>query len=124
LNLKVIKAFSERIAASDRYSLSGEPAELVVVIICVDLSKDRAVEGCSYKFEYRSKKAPEFNMPLGIPIPVVGSDASKIAENIFQDFVTETTEAKLSVAELEVNFRVANFCSKPENQLPCSGKFQ
>jgi hypothetical protein len=124
LNLKVIKAFTERIAASDRYSLSAEPPELVVVIICVDLSKDRAVEGCSYKFEYRSKKAPEFNMPLGIPIPVVGTDASKIADYIFQDFVAETTEAKLSVAELEVAFRVATFCSKPENKVPCSGKLQ
>ena len=124
LNLKVIKAFTNRIAASDRYSLSGGPAELVVVIICVDRGKYRAVEGCSYKFEYRSKKAPEFNMPLGTPIPMVGSDASEIAEGIFEDFVEETTETKLSVAELEVNIRVANFCSRRGNQVPCSGKYE
>lgn len=124
LNLAVIKAFTARIAASDRYSLSSTPPDLVVVIICVDARNKRRVEGCSYKFEYRSKKAPEFNMPLGTPIPVVGSNASQIADDIFEDFVEETTETKLSVAELEAAFRVANFCSKPENRVPCSGKFQ
>jgi hypothetical protein len=124
LNLKVIKAFSERIAVSDRYSLSGAPAELVVVIICVDASKLHAIQGCSYQFEFRSKSAPEFSMPLGTPIPVVGSDATEIAGTIFEDFVAETSEAKLSVAELEAKFRVANFCSRPENKVPCSGKLQ
>jgi hypothetical protein len=63
-------------------------------------------------------------MPLGPPRLVTRSEASEIGEYIFQDFVDETTETKLSVAELEAAFRVANFCSKPANQLPCSGKFQ
>jgi hypothetical protein len=126
INLEVIKAFSDRIAASERYALSKSPAELVVFIICLDSSKNNVLEGdfCTYKFEYRSKKAPEFNMPLGMPGPVIGFKATDIAENIFQAFVTETTEEKLSVAELEPTFRVAEFCSKPENQAPCSGKLQ
>ena len=126
INLDVIKAFSDRIAASERYALTKSPAELVVFIICLDASKENLVEAdfCTYKFEYRSKKTPEFNMPLGTPSPIVRSEASEIAELIFQDFVKETTETKLSVAELEATFRVANFCSKPANQVPCSGKFQ
>jgi hypothetical protein len=126
INLDVIKAFSDRIAASERYALTKSPAELVVFIICLDSSKDTLVETdfCAYKFEYRSKKAPEFNMPLGTPSPVAGSRASEIAEYIFEAFVTETTAAKLSVAELEPTFRVAEFCSKPANQVPCSGKLQ
>jgi hypothetical protein len=126
INLDVIKAFSDRIAASERYALTKAPAELVVFIICVDASRENLLEGdfCTYKIEYRSKKTPEFNMPLGTPGPVVGFRASEIAENIFQAFVTETTEAKLSVAELEPAFRVAEFCSKPANQAPCSGKFR
>jgi len=124
LNLNVIKAFSQRIAASDRYSLTGAPAELVVVIICVDASKLHAIRGCSYQFEFRSKSAPEFSIPLGTPIPVVGSDAGEISETIFEEFVAETSEAKLSVAELEAKYRVANFCSRPENKVPCSGKLQ
>jgi hypothetical protein len=124
LNLDVIKAFTARVAASDRYTLSGSPAELVVVIVCVDPDKNKAVEGCTYKFEFRSKNAPEFNMPLGTPSPVVGSDAAKIADTIFEEFVTDTTEMKLSVAELEAKFRVASFCAKPENKVPCSGKLQ
>ena len=122
LNLEVIKAFTARVAASDRYKLIGERAELVVTIVCIDPTKKKAVQGCSYVFEFRSKTAPEFNMPLGMPIPVVGTDPSKIADVIFEDFVGETAETKLSVAELEVKFRVASFCSKPENQMPCSGK--
>ena len=124
INLDVIKAFSDRIAASERYALTKAPAELVVFIICRDSSKDTAAESdfCTYKFEYRSQKAPEFNMPLGTPTPVTGFKASEIAQNIFDAFVTETTETKLSVAELEVAFRVAEFCSKPANQVPCSGK--
>jgi hypothetical protein len=98
---------------------------LVVTIVCLDSKKESLVgDFCTYKFEYRSQKAPEFNMPLGTPSPVVRSEASEIAEYIFQDFVKETTETKLSVAELEATFRVANFCSKPANQVPCSGKFQ
>ena len=122
LNLAVIKAFTAHVAASDRYSLSGTPAELVVTIVCIDPTKKKAVQGCSYAFQFRSKNAPEFEMPLGVPIPVVGTDASKIADIIFQDFVDETSEAKLSVKELETKFRVASFCAKPENQAPCSGK--
>jgi len=125
INLEVIKAFSDRIAASGRYALTKSPAELVVTIVCADSKKESLVGGfCTYKFEYCPKKAPEFNMPLGTPSPVVRSEASEIAEYIFQDFVKETTETKLSVAELEATFRVANFCSKPANQVPCSGKFQ
>jgi len=125
INLEVIKAFSARIAASEGYALTDSPAELVVTIICLDSRKESLVGGfCTYKFEYCPKKAPEFNMPLGTPSPVVRSQASEIAEYIYQDFVQETTETKLSVAELETAFRVANFCSKPANQLPCSGKFQ
>jgi hypothetical protein len=127
INLDVIKAFADRIAASDRYALTKEPAELVVFIICVDSSKDDSLpEGdfCTYTFEYHSKKAPEFNMPLGTPMPIVGFRASEIAQNIYEAFVTETTETKLSVAELEAAFRVANYCSKPANQVPCSGKFE
>ena len=125
INLEVIKAFSARIAASGGYTLTESPAELVVTIICLDSRKESLVGGfCTYKFEYFPKKAPEFDMPLGTPSPVVRSEAAEIAESIFQDFVKETTETKLSVAELEATFRVANFCSKPANQLPCSGKFQ
>jgi hypothetical protein len=125
INLDVIKAFSDRISASGRYALTKSPAELVVTIVCLDSKKESLVGGfCTYKFEYRSQKAPEFNMPLGTPSPIVRSEASEIAELIFQDFVKETTETKLSVAELEATFRVANFCSKPANQVPCSGKFQ
>ena len=126
INLEVIKAFADRIAASERYTLTKAPAELVVFIICRDSTRDSVTEGdfCTYTFEYRSKKAPEFNMPLGTPSPVTGFKASEIAEKIFDAFVTETMETKLSVAELETAFRVANFCSKPANQVPCSGKFQ
>jgi hypothetical protein len=125
LNLEVIQALSERIAANGRYTLTGSPAELLVVVICLDSRKQGfAGDFCTYKFEYRSKHIPEFNMPLGTPTPVVRSGASEIAEYILQEFLQETTEAKLSVAELEATFRVANFCSKPSNQLPCSGKFQ
>lgn len=127
INLDVIKAFADRVAGSDRYALTKEPAELVVFIICLDTTKDESLpEGdfCTFTFEYQAKKAPEFKMPLGTPIPVVGFRASEIAESIFQAFLEETTETKLSVAELEATFRVANFCSKPANQVPCSGKFK
>jgi len=125
ISQEVIKAFSTRIAATTRYTLEGSPAELVVVIICLESRKDSLAGGfCTYKFEYHAKKIPEFNMPLGPPRLVTRSEASEIGEYIFQDFVNETSEAKLSVAELEAAFRVANFCSKPANQLPCSGKFQ
>ena len=127
INLDVIKAFADRIAGSDHYALTKEPAELVVYIVCLDTTKDDSLpEGdfCTYTFEYQSKKAPEFKMPLGTPRPVVGFRASEIAGDIFEAFVTETTEAKLSVAELETAFRVANYCSKPANQVPCSGKFE
>jgi hypothetical protein len=125
INLDVIRAFAERVSVDDRYALTKEPAEIVVFIICFDTRKDeRLVEGdfCTYTFEYHSKKAPEFKMPLGTPSPVVGFRASEIAENIFQAFLTETMETKLSVAELEVAFRVAEFCSKRANHEPCSGK--
>src|ERR1700751_2927079 len=107
INLDVIRAFAERVSVDDRYALTREPAEIVVFIICFDTRKDeRLVEGdfCTYTFEYHSKKAPEFKMPLGTPSPVVGFRASEIAENIFQAFLTETMETKLSVAELEVAF--------------------
>ena len=96
----------------------------MVLIVCIDPSKKRAVQGCSYEFGFRSKNAPEFTMPLGMPIPVVGTDPGKIADVIFEDFVDETSEMKLSVAELEAKFRVANFCARPENKVPCSGKIQ
>ena len=124
LNLDVIKAFTARVASNDRYTLTGAPAELMVLIVCIDPTKKRAVQGCSYEFEFRSKNAPEFTMPLGMPIPVVGTDPGKIADIIFEDFVDETSEMKLSVAELEAKFRVANFCARPENKVPCSGKIQ
>ena len=122
LNIAVIKAFAAHVAASDRYSLSGKPAELLVTIVCIDPTKKKAVQGCSYEFQFRSKSAPEFEMPLGMPIPVVGTDPAKIADIIFEDFVDQTAETKLSAKELEAKFRVASFCAKPENQVPCSGK--
>jgi hypothetical protein len=127
VNLEVIKAFTARIAgASERYALTREPAELVVVIICLDAKKESLVEAefCTYKFEFHSKKTPEFNMTLGTPSPVVGFRASDIADDIFEAFSTETSEMKLSVAELEAAVRVAEFCAKPANQVPCSGKLQ
>jgi hypothetical protein len=127
VNLEVIKAFRARVAgASERYALTREPAELVVVIICLNHKKDSLVEAefCTYKFEFHSKKTPEFNMTLGTPSPIVGFRASEIADEIFDAFSTETSEMKLSVAELEAAFRVAEFCAKPSNEVPCSGKFQ
>lgn len=125
INQDVIDAFSARIAASSRYTLTQAPAELLVVIVCQDGRKNNVGVGfCTYKFEYRPKRIPEFNMPVGAPNVVARAVASEIAEDIFQDFVKETTETRLSVVELEVNLRVANFCSKAENQLPCSGKIQ
>jgi hypothetical protein len=125
INQDVIEAFSARVAASTRYTLTQAPAEILVVIVCQDGRKNNATGGfCTYKFEYSPKSMPEFNLPLGAPTVVAHPVASDIAEDIFEDFVKETTETRLSVAELEVNLRVANFCSKPANQLPCSGKFQ
>lgn len=126
INLDVIKAFSDRVTANDRFTLTKKPAELVVFIVCVDSDKDSLlkIDFCTYKIEYRSKDAPEFNMPLGTPIPVAGFTAADIAEDIFQSFLTETLETKLSVADSELTFRVAEFCSKPANRVPCSGKIQ
>ena len=125
VNQEVIDAFSARVGASSRYTLTQGPPEILVVIVCQDGRKNNATGGfCTYKFEYSPKSIPEFNMPLGSPNIVAHPAASEIAEDIFQDFVKETTETHLSVAELEVNLRVANFCSKPANQLPCSGKVQ
>jgi hypothetical protein len=125
INQEVIEAFAARVAASSRYIVTQAPAEILVVIVCQDGRKANATGGfCTYKFEYSPKSIPEFNMPLGAPNIVAHPGAADIAEDIFQDFVKETTETRLSVAELEVNLRVANFCSKPANQLPCSGKLQ
>ena len=126
INLDVIKAFSDRVVANERFTLTKAPAELVVYIFCVDSDKDSLVkiDFCTYKIEYRSKNAPEFNMPLGAPIPVAGFTASEIAEYIFQSFITATLETKLSVADSELTFRVAEFCSKPANRVPCSGKIR
>jgi hypothetical protein len=126
INLDVIKAFSDRVVANERFTLTKAPAELVVFIVCVDSDKDSLVkiDFCTYKIEYRSKNAPEFNMPLGTPSPVAGFTASEIAECIFQSFITATLETKLSVADSELTFRVAEFCSKPANRVPCSGKIQ
>jgi len=125
VNQEVIEAFSARVAASTRYTVTQAPAEILVIIVCQDGRKNNATGGfCTYKFEYSPKSIPEFNMPLGTPNIVAHAVASEIAEDIFEDFVKETTETRLSVAELEVNLRVANFCSKPANQLPCSGKLQ
>jgi len=114
------------VAANERFTVTKEPAELEVFLVCVDSDKGSLVKVhiCTYKFEYRSKNAPEFNMPLGTPIPVAGFTASEIAEDIFQTFLTETTETKLSVTESELAFRVAEYCSKAANQVPCSGKLQ
>lgn len=125
INQDVIEAFSARVAGSTRYTVTQAPAEILVVIVCQDGRKSNASGGfCTYKFEYSPKSIPEFNLPLGAPNIVAHPVASDIAEDIFEDFVKETTETRLSVAELEVNLRVANFCSKPVNQLPCSGKLQ
>jgi hypothetical protein len=136
INQEVINAFNAKIAASGRYTLTQyavtqSPAELLVVIVCQDsagkateLLKASAVGFCTYRFEYSPKKIPEFDMPLGEPKVVGGTQPSDIAEDIFEEFVKETTETRLSAAETEVTLRVANFCSKPGNQLPCSGKFQ
>lgn len=125
INQEVIDAFSARVAAATRYTLTQGPPELLVVIVCQDARKNNVPGGfCTYKFEYRPKKVPEFNVPLGAPTVVTRPVASEIAEDIFEDFVKETTETRLSVAELEVNLRVANFCSKPAHQLPCSGKLE
>lgn len=125
INQEVIEAFSARVGASTRYTLTQAPPEILVVIVCQDGRKNNATGGfCTYKFEYSPKAIPEFNMPLGAPNIVAHAGASDIAEDIFEDFVKETNETRLSTAELEVNLRVANFCSKPANQLPCSGKLQ
>jgi len=125
INQEVIEAFSARINASTRYLLKEASPELVVVIVCMDSRKDDVPGGfCTYKFDYHPKKIPEFDMPLGSPGLVARASVSDLAEYIFEEFVKETTETHLSVAELEVPLRVANFCSKPENQAPCSGKFQ
>ena len=125
INHEVIDAFAARVSASTRYVLTQAPPEILVIIVCQDGRKSNATGGfCTYKFEYSPKSMPEFNLPLGSPNIVAHSAASDIAEDIFEDFVKETTETHLSVAEIEVNLRVANFCSKPANQLPCSGKIQ
>lgn len=129
INQEVIAAFEARIGSSARYTLgqynlTQTPAELHIVIVCQDSPKASAAGFCTYKIEYSPKNIPEFNMPLGEPKVISRPDAAGIAEDIFQDFVKETTETRLTAAESEVTLRVANFCSKPENQMPCSGKFQ
>src|SRR5258707_2682312 len=124
INLDVIKAFSDRVAANERFTVTKEPAELEVFLVCVDSDKGSLVKVhiCTYTIEYRSKNAPEFNMPLGTPIPVAGFTASDIAADIFQTFLTETTETKLSATHSELTFRVTEFCSKARNHVPCSGQ--
>src|SRR5258708_4024569 len=79
ISQEVIKAFSTRIAATTRSTLEGSPAELVVVIICLESRKDSLAGGfCTYKFEYHAKKIPEFNMPLWPPRLVTRSEASEL----------------------------------------------
>lgn len=129
INQEVITAFEARVGASARYTLgqynlTQTPAELLVVIVCREAPKSEAAGFCTYRFEYSPKRMPEFNMPLGEPKVIARPDAAGIAEDIFQEFVKETSETRLTAAEEEVILRVANFCSKPENQMPCSGRFQ
>ena len=126
INQEVIDAFSARVAASSRFVLKEASPELVATIICMDSRKENRGTGgfCTYKFEYHPKNIPEFSLPLGEPTLVAGAEVSQLAEHIFEEFVKETTEARLSVTELEVPLRVANYCSKPANQGPCSGKLQ
>lgn len=125
INQEVIDAFSARVAASSRFTLTQDPPEILVVIVCQDGRKANTNGGfCTYRFQFSPKKIPEFDMPLGAPNIVFHADASQIAEDIFQDFIKETLETRLSTAEVEINMRVANFCSKSENAAPCSGKLQ
>src|SRR5260370_16574976 len=66
INLDVIKAFSERVAANERFTVTKEPAELEVFLVCVDSDKGSLlkVHICTYKFEYHSKNPPQFNTPF------------------------------------------------------------
>jgi len=88
INLDVTKLFPIEWPRNERFTVTKEPAELEVFLVCVDSDKGSLVKVhiCTYKFEYRSKNAPEFNMPLGTPIPVAGFTASEIAEDIFSNF--------------------------------------
>ena len=125
INEEVIDAFSARVAASSRFTLTQDPPEILVVIVCQDGRKANTNGGfCTYRFQFSPKKIPEFNMPLGAPNIIFHPDAAQIAEDIFQDFVKETLETRLSTAEVEISMRVANFCSKPENASPCGGKLE
>jgi hypothetical protein len=94
---QVVSALEARIGATARYT-SGDlvKAEIVINLVCLNLSDERVVGGvCSYSFAYWPSGFYGLSISLGTLGIKSSSDTSRVGETIFQSMVKCSTEAEL-----------------------------
>jgi hypothetical protein len=116
---EVANAVRAKIGASSRFAVTGDSmkAELLVDLICVPMPFKGGV-ACSLEITMWPAKAS----PLAAHIAnylYTAPDASSAAEQIFEAFVSETSDEKLAAATDVLLRGVAAFCGRASSATQC-----
>ena len=116
-NKDVANALRAKIGGTTRYSLASEAyqTEIDVIVVCV-VNRGYA---CSYAFTFWSPKTSPMQLK-GQTGLATGATAQETAELIFETFVTETTDDKITAAILDQLNVIWLFCKDPAHKPYCA----
>jgi hypothetical protein len=118
--IPVAKALKARIgASSSRYTVvdSEKEMQILVALNCFELTGQRGY-ACNSSISIWPDSTAPFHVDLGSYLSK-GPDAVTVAENLFQDFVSDTSAAKIDAAVKAFLRRVGLFCQQDINKKHC-----
>jgi hypothetical protein len=123
---RITQAVSARIGSTTRYTIAYLFAQLSVDIMCFTMEKivvSPATQGmdgyvCFYSIQYQPTQLQPFHSVLGLDTLFAGKFA-EVVEEIFDNFVSETSDERLKKAREEITNNVESFCRDAQHKSIC-----
>jgi hypothetical protein len=109
---EVAKSIAARVQGSERYRVANSDAELLIDVNCMEGKEVSSAFGyiCSFVFVYYPEQLDGMESvlsPIGL---VTGPDASSVADDVFDAFVSATTNEKLTKSQKDLRISVMGYC--------------
>jgi hypothetical protein len=116
----VVSAIRARIGGSSRYTLVNTfvEGELILNLVCIE-TKAHAGFVCAYGVNLYGKNTSPLGAVFGTTHVAISPDEIKMGEDVFEDFVEDTSEDKIKKSEEQTRVGVAVFCMDAANKRFC-----
>jgi hypothetical protein len=123
---RIAQAVSARIGSTTRYAIGGTGERLSVDIMCFTMEgivispATQGMDGyvCFHQVFYYPAQLAPFDSVLGTQKLISGKFA-QVVEEIFDQFVSETSDERLRLARDVITQNVLSFCQDPEHKSVC-----